>query len=75
MKYLEDNSLLSDRQYGLRKNRSIGALLTETWNRIVHFFVESKVVTLDISKAFDRVWQQALISTVKSYVVGNTFIL
>ena len=33
MKYLEDNSLLNDRQYGFRKNRSTGdlmALVTET---------------------------------------------
>ena len=33
MKYLEENSLLNDRQYGFRKNRSTGdlmALLTET---------------------------------------------
>ena len=58
-------------------NRSTGdlmALLTETWNRSVHFFGESKVVALDISKAFDSVWHQGLISKVKSYGVGNTFI-
>ena len=77
MKYLEDNSLLNDRQYGFMKNRSTGdlmALLTETWNRSVHFFSERKVVALDISKAFDRVWHQGLISKVKGYGVGNTFI-
>ena len=73
MKYLEDNSLLNDRQYGFRKNRStcdLMALFTETWNRNVHFFGESKVVAL----AFDRVWHQGLISKVKSYGVGNPFI-
>ena len=77
MKYLEDNSLRNDRQYGFRKNRSNGdlmALLTETWNRSVHFFGESKVVALDISNALDRLWHQGLISKVKSYGVGNTFI-
>ena len=51
------------------------ALLTETWNRSIHFFGESKVVALDISKAFDSVWHQGLISKVKSYGVGKTFIL
>ena len=59
------------------KNRCTGdlvALLTETWNRSVHFFGESKVVALDISKASDRVWHQGLISKVKSYAVGNAFI-
>ena len=35
---------------------------------------ESKVVALDISKTFDRVWHQGLISKVKSSGVGNTFI-
>ena len=40
MKYREDNSLLNDRQYSFWKNRSTGdlmSLLTETWNRSVHF--------------------------------------
>ena len=70
MKYLENNSLLNDRLYGFRKNRSAGdlmALLTETWNRSVHLFGKSKIVALDISRAFDRVWHQGLISKVKSY--------
>ena len=49
-------------------------ILTETWNRSVHFFGESKVVALDISKTFDRVWHQGLTSKVKSYGFGSTFI-
>ena len=48
------------------------ALLTEAWNWSVHFIVENKVVALNISKAFDRVWH--LMSKVKGYGVGNTFI-
>ena len=77
MKYMEDNSLPNDRQYCFRKNRStvgLMALLTETWNRSVHFFGESKVVASDTAKAFDRVWHQGLIYKVKSYGVCNTFI-
>ena len=50
---------------------SLMALLTEIWNRSVG---ESKVVTLEISKDSERVWHQVLISKVKSYGVGNTFI-
>ena len=50
------------------------ALLTETWNRNVPFFAESKVVALDILKAFDRVWHQGPISKVKSDGVGYNFI-
>ena len=49
-------------------------LLTETWKRSVYFFGESRVVALDISKVFDRVWHQSLISKTKSYGVSNTFI-
>lgn len=74
--YLEDNSLLSDRQYGFRRNRSTGdlmAFLTEQWNRSVHRLGESKVVALDISKAFDRVWHQALISKVNAFGLGRNF--
>ena len=50
------------------------ALLTEAWNRSVYFFGKSKLVALDISKGFDRVWHQGLISKVKSYGVGNTWL-
>ena len=67
MKYLEYNSMLNDREYGFRKNRSTGtlmALLIETWKRSVHLFGESKIVALNISKAFDRVCHQGLISKV-----------
>ena len=55
MKYLEYNCLLNYRQYGFENNRFTGdlmALLTETWNRSIHFFDESKVVALNISKTF-----------------------
>ena len=77
IKYLEDNSLHNDRLYGFRKNRSTGdlkTLLSETWNRSVHFLGENKVVALDISEAFDRAWYQGLISKIKSYAVFSTFI-
>ena len=72
--------MLNDPQYGFRKNRSsddLTALLTETWNRSFLFFGETKVVALDNSKAIDRVPRprhQDLISKVKSYGIGNTFI-
>ena len=75
--YLENNALLNDRQYGFRKNRSTGdmmSLLSEIWSSGIHKFGESKVVALDISKAFDRVWHPALISKIRCYGVGQTCI-
>ena len=76
VRYLESNGLLNDRQYGFRKNRSTGDLmsfLSERWSRSIHQFGESKVVALDISKAFDRVWHGALISKLIAFGVGNDF--
>ena len=77
MAYLELNALISDRQYGFRRNRSTGdlmAYLTEKWNQAIHGFGESKVVALDITKAFDRVWHEALVHKVSAYGVGNSFV-
>ena len=51
------NNLLSDHQYGFRKARSTGDLLsylTHTWSSSLRDFGESFVVALDISKAFDK---------------------
>ena len=35
---------------------------------------ESKIIALDISKAFDRVWHPALLSKVSSYGIDSSFI-
>ena len=65
IKHLESNNLLSDHQYGFRKARSTGDLLsylTHVWSSSLRNFGESFVVALDISKAFDRVWHKALLA-------------
>ena len=70
LKHLESNSLLSDHQYGFRKARSTGDILsyiTNVWASSLRDFGESFVVGLDISKAFDRVWHQGLISKLPSF--------
>jgi hypothetical protein len=65
LSFLESSSLLSDHQYGFRQARSTGDLLsyvTNCWSSALESFGESRVVALDISKAFDRVWHKGLIA-------------
>ena len=70
IKHLESNNLLSDHQYGFRKARSTGDLLsylTHVWSSSLKNFGESFIVALDISKAFDRVWHKALLAKLPAY--------
>jgi len=76
MAYLEIDTLISNRHYGFRRNRTTGdviAYLTEKSKESVCGFGESKVVALDIIKAFDRMWHEALIHKVSAYIAGNRF--
>merc|ERR1712121_576363 len=68
--HLEKNHLLSDHQYGFRKARSTGDLLsylTHLWSSSLRDFGETFVVALDISKAFDRVWHKDLLAKLPAY--------
>ena len=70
LKHLENNYLLSDHQYGFRRARSTGDLLsyvTSVWSSALRDYGESFVVALDISKAFDRVWHKSLLSKLPSF--------
>ncbi|CAK1593890.1 unnamed protein product [Parnassius mnemosyne] len=70
MRYLEDHQLISDRQYGFRRGRAAGDLLgylTHRWAEAVESKGEALAVSLDIAKAFDRVWHKALLSKLPSY--------
>ena len=76
IKHLESNNLLSDHQYGFRKARSTGDLLsylTHVWSSSLKNFGESFVVALDISKAFDRVWHKALLAKLPAYGFTPSF--
>ena len=76
IKHLESNNLLSDHQYGFRKARSTGDLLsylTHVWSSSLRNFGESFVVALDISKAFDRVWHKALLAKLPAYSFTPSF--
>ena len=78
LKYLEAHNIINDRQYGFRKQRSTGDLLTyvtHLWNNAIEQHGESRAVALDISKAFDRVWHDGLLSKLRSYGMPNKFCL
>ena len=64
------NGLLSDHQYGFRKARSTGDLLsylTDLWSSSLRDYGETFIIALDISKAFDRVWHKALLAKLPAY--------
>ena len=68
--HLENCGLFSDFQYGFRSSRSTTDLLTVVSDRIARAFNRSeatRAVSLDISKAFDRVWHAGLLHKLKSY--------
>lgn len=70
IRYLEDHSLIHDRQYGFRPKRSTGDLLayvTHIWGEAMDKHGESLAVSLDIAKAFDRVWHRSLLSKLPAY--------
>ena len=62
--HLEKCCLVSDFQYGFRSSRSTANLLIVVSHRIARAFNRSRAtraVALDISKAFNRVWQAGLL--------------
>ena len=77
--HLEKCGLFSDFQYGFRSSRSTADLLTVVSGRIARAFNRSgatRAVALDISKAFDWVWQAGLLHKLKSYgISGQIFSL
>ncbi|CAK1583471.1 unnamed protein product [Parnassius mnemosyne] len=67
MRYLENHQLISDLQYGFRRGRSAGDLQVYLTHRWVESKGEALAISLDIAKAFDRVWHKALLSKLPSY--------
>ena len=62
--HVEECGLFSDFQYGFRSSRSTADRLTVVSDRIAMAFNRSRAtraVTLDISKAFNRVWHAGLL--------------
>ena len=66
--------LFADFQYGFRSSRSTADLLAVATDRIARALNKSgttRSVTLDISKAFDRVWHIGLLHKFKSYGISG----
>ena len=71
---LEKCRLFSDFQYGFRSSPSSADLVTVVTDRIIRAFNRSgatRTVALDISKAFDKVWQAAPLHKLKSFGISG----
>ena len=76
--FLETNRLLSDHQYGFRQARSTGDLLAyavHAWSSALESYGESRVVSLDISKAFHRIWHKGLLAKLPMSSLHPTLII
>jgi len=75
--FLETNSLLSNHQYGFRQARSTGDLLAygvHAWSSALESYGESRVISRDISKAFDRIWHKGLLAKLPMFGLLRTLI-
>ena len=71
------HSLFSDHQYGFRQARPTGELLAYAAyasSSALESYCESKVISLDISKAFDHVWHKGLLAKLPMFGLHPTFI-
>src|ERR1700755_1708381 len=68
--HLESHSLLSDHQYGFRRSRSTGDILsylTDLWSSALTNHYETCGGGVCISMAFDREWHASLLSKLPSF--------
>ena len=75
--FLETNNLLSDHQYGFRQARSTGDLLANAvhaWSSTLESYGESRVTSLDTSKAFDHVSHKCLLAKLPMFGLHRTLI-
>ena len=72
--HLEKSGLFSDFQYGFRSSRSTADLLTVVSDRVARAFNRSgatRIVEIDISKGFNRVWDAGLLHKLKFYGISS----
>ena len=76
--YCNEDNLFHDAQYGFRKGRSCEDVIlvcTEKWRRARDQGKTVAVAFLDLSKAFDNVSHQRLLSKLKSHRISGTVLL
>ena len=77
-RYCEENKILSDHQYGFRKNSSTTFLINDLMDHLYNYKdtnLTPSLLFLDIKKAFDTVDHKLLIKKLKFYGVDGTVIL
>lgn len=62
-KYLEDNNILPDNQYGFRRNRGTQTAIISIYEKIAlnqKIGGQTNIVCRDVQKAFDKIWHEGL---------------
>ena len=75
--FLETNSLILYHHCGFRQARSTGGLLAYAvyaWSSTLESYFESRVISLDISKAFDCAWHKGLLAKLPMFSLHPTLI-
>ena len=73
--FLEENKIFGDQQFGFRKGVSTTDQLLEIYNSMLQTLDKQqvkKILFVDVSKAFDRVWRKGLLHKLKKVGIrGN----
>ena len=75
--FLNNNGSLPERQFGFRPSRSsldLAASTTQCWANALDKGEEVRVVSLDLTRAFDRVWHPALLAKLRACGVDGVLL-
>ena len=75
--FLETNKLLSEHQYGFRQACSTGdlrAYAVHAWSSALESLGENRVIPLNISKAFERIWRKGLLAKLPLFDLHHSLI-